>query len=146
MEEEKEAKIVISYQGRKTMSFFGTSPRAPARGRVLKNSRFEPAVRILLFAAESKKLVQKGSFLRSVFETPWRKTFFFFMIKIGSPIQKAKKPHPNVPHHRQSSCSSSSFHHISQQFVECHRFDFSCNIRNHYQSLNYRECYSWGSS
>ena len=65
------------------MSFFGTSPRAPARGRVLKNSRFEPAVRILLFAAESKKLVQKGSFLRSiiasktpVFETPWRKKKF----------------------------------------------------------------------
>ena len=75
------AKIVISYQGRKTMSFFGTSPRAPARGRVLKNSRFEPAVRILLFAAESKKQVRKGLFLRSiiasktsVFETPWRKT------------------------------------------------------------------------
>ena len=74
---------VISYQGRKTMSFFGTSPRAPARGRVLKNSRFEPAVRILLFAAESKKLVQKGSFLRSiiasktpVFETPWRKDIY----------------------------------------------------------------------
>ena len=52
---------VISYQGRKTMSFFGTSPRAPARGRVLKNSRFEPAVRILLFEKTSpKRIVFRG--------------------------------------------------------------------------------------
>ena len=63
VEEKKKEKIVISYLGRKTMSFFDTSPRAPARGRVSKNSRFESAVRILLFAVLSKKQVRKGPFL-----------------------------------------------------------------------------------
>ena len=73
-------KIVISYRGRKTMSFFGTSPRAQPEGECLKNHRFECEVRSLLFAAESKKQGQKGPFLTSpdaskntVFETPWQK-------------------------------------------------------------------------
>ena len=62
------------------MSFFGTSPRAQPEGECLKNHRFECEVRSLLFAAESKKQVQKGPFLTSpdaskntVFETPWQK-------------------------------------------------------------------------
>ena len=65
------------------MSFFDTSPRAPARGRVSKNSRFESAVRILLFAVLSKKQVRKGPFLtianrlkkHTVFESGWRKGY-----------------------------------------------------------------------
>ena len=74
--------IVISYRGRKTMSFFGTSPRAQPEGECLKNHRFECEVRSLLFAAESKKQGQKGPFLTSpdaskntVFETPWQKSY-----------------------------------------------------------------------
>ena len=56
--------IVISYRGRKTMSFFGTSPRAQPEGECLKNHRFECEVRSLLFAAESKKQRSK----RTVFD------------------------------------------------------------------------------
>jgi len=73
-------KIVISYQGRKTKSFFGTSSRAEPESEFQKNSRFEPEDRILLFGAESKKECQKAPFLRSriasktvLFETPCRK-------------------------------------------------------------------------
>ena len=76
----EEEEIVISYRGRKTMSFFGTSPRAQPEGECLKNHRFDCEVRSLLFAAESKKQGQKGPFLTSpdaskntVFETPWQK-------------------------------------------------------------------------
>ena len=78
--ERRVEKIVISYRGRKTMSFFGTSPRAQPEGECLKNHRFECEVRSLLFAAESKKQGQKGPFLTSpdaskntFFETPWQK-------------------------------------------------------------------------
>ena len=60
----------------KNDEFFWHEPK----GECLKNHRFECEVRILLFAAESKKQGQKGPFLTSpdaskntVFETPWQK-------------------------------------------------------------------------
>ena len=77
----------------KNDEFFWHEPK----GECLKNHRFECEVRILLFAAESKKQGQKGPFLTSpdaskntVFETPWQK-------RIEGKISAGNTPINNEP-------------------------------------------------
>ena len=74
----------------KNDEFFWHEPK----GECLKNHRFECEVRILLFAAESKKQGQKGPFLTSpdaskntVFETPWQKNIILVVVFVAHAVE-----------------------------------------------------------